>query len=217
MDAEIAHELYVFELVHIHAAMFCIVWLILAPAALWALRFGSVRIHYIIQLVNFFMIIPAFAVAVYMSSFTYPDFDTYHQKIGITVFVLAIVQVLFGSVQHFFFKRHTKRSSLADTSVAGGSDSDVGAEKTNGQPASAPAKPGVLSIAAHLHMWFGRAVMILGGINAPIGFWLISINYPDYLKYAYAVGFAGLVTVLGSIIGVGVVGTLQRRKAGKSA
>ncbi|KAB8343277.1 hypothetical protein FH972_022864 [Carpinus fangiana] len=107
---------YTYMLVHIHAAMFCLVWLLIAPAALWALRFASVRAHYILQILTVLLVVPAFAVAVVMSRRTpYSSFDTYHQKIGITVFAVTIVQFFFGALQHTIFKRQEIRHLISST------------------------------------------------------------------------------------------------------
>lgn len=221
---------YIYELVHVHAILFCLAWGLFAPIALLLVRGVNVRAHYILQTLVVLMSMSGFGVAVYFSRLIprpiIQSYSTYHQGIGIFVFTASIVQALGGAAQHMLFKRsakahHAKISGTGNEiatspSISSGSEPEKTAARidnvdtsSDGATVAAPfKKPGWLVAFGEGHMWFGRIIMILGVINVGFGFQLVGWN-----NYAIGVG-VGEAVILVTCLTVSMVwGMRNKRKA----
>lgn len=163
------------------------VFVLLLPFGVLALRLSSfipVRLHYLIQGTALLFALAGLALAIAYSELGYGgEFSEYHQIIGIIVVVLLVSQAVGGILHHVSYKD----------------------KMSNAVPGTR--KPGRTPL-AHAHIWLGRIGILLGMINAVLGFVLAGSK-----TGAIAIGVVSLLICLGVAL---VVVIVDRRKSSQS-
>ncbi|KAL8306044.1 hypothetical protein RB597_003331 [Gaeumannomyces tritici] len=174
---------------HAVVMIFCFVGLL--PLGVLMLRVGEwVRPHGITQGVAVVGIIVGFGLGVHVSG-RYnrsKDFNSAHQVIGILVFIFLLAQFVIGFLHH---RNHRKSQSQAEVPV--------------------PTPKKTLNLRP-VHIWLGRSVMVMGIINAFLGFpFALSPGYNLVLApIALAILFISTVLLF-------LKGFLRRRLFGKKS
>jgi hypothetical protein len=149
-------------LVLIHAICLCGALILLFPLGIVMLRwFGSVRIHWMLQVFAASVSVIGLALAIALSIMDpeYKGLSEGHQIIGIVVVAALFLQAALGYVHHANYKKLKRRTW-----------------------------------ASYAHLWTGRVVIIVGMLNAVLGFVLA-----DNTAAAVAVGAVSMVILIGLV------------------
>lgn len=177
-----------------HATLLPLVFVVLLPLGLILLRAmptTPIRAHYLVQGLSLLLALAGLGLAVAYSTLGYGAvYNQYHQIIGIIVVSLLVLQAAGGILHHLDYKRKQTAAIATDPELS----------KSGRTPL------------AHVHMWLGRLVILLGGINAVLGF-VLAGSTPG----AIAIGVCTLVVYI--VVGVAVVfaGRKQRKKVNDMA
>ncbi|KAE8266744.1 hypothetical protein A4X09_0g5599 [Tilletia walkeri] len=100
-----------------HMIVMCIAWFGLVPAGILIGRFGRtlfpdswLKFHRGVQMTAVLAIIIGFGLAVSaVSSIGDPHFEGTHQRVGLAMFILVLIQASWGHIGHFLFKSRGSR------------------------------------------------------------------------------------------------------------
>jgi len=138
---------------------------------------APVRAHYLVQGSSLVLALAGLGIAIAYSTLGYGAiYDQYHQIIGIIVISLLVLQASGGMLHHANYKRRQATGTVLSPELSKGGRTPL----------------------AHVHLWLGRLVILLGGINAVLGF-VLAGSTPG----AIAIGVCALVIY--SVVGVAVV------------
>lgn len=173
-----------------HAILLSIVFIFLLPIGVVVLRLEILTPmqHGYLQTAGLLLAIIGFGIACVYSTKGYGNiFDKNHQIIGILLIILFLVQPVIGFVRHRQFlqeKDNMVRKVTYNPTVVG-NPTVINVLKAIYE--KHVAKP-ILSIC---HIWLGRLIIVLGSVNAILGFQLAGNN-----KGALAIGLAASLWIL---------------------
>ncbi|KAK5106356.1 hypothetical protein LTS08_000474 [Lithohypha guttulata] len=143
------------RMITIHAVLACLVWVFLIPLGGILIRLGLkspwiVRIHALLQSISYLIYVVAAALGIYLVRELSPRsggmWQDPHTKLGIAILALAFLQPILGIVHHSLFKSRAAAAKAGTISK----------------------RPG-RTVPGYIHLWLGRALIVLGMINGGLG------------------------------------------------
>lgn len=168
-----------------HAVMACLAWAFFFPLGGILLHLPTasksalpLRLHVVCQMVSSLLFLAAAGLGIWLAqqiSFGgFPAWSDPHTGIGIAILILAAIQPVLGSVHHKLFKKRLAANSERKA-LEGGADE---------KPRTTP---------GFMHVWLGRALLVLGIVNGGLG-----------IRLAARTRFQSQETTTSAAIGYGV-------------
>lgn len=170
-----------------HAVLACLAWVLFFPMGGILLRLPaksshSLRGHVICQLLTYILYLVAAGLGIWLvQRMSYNGSSVWsdpHPCIGVVILIVAFFQPIMGYVHHRIFKRKQK--------------------KTEEDKSTAVEQSSSTTVPGFMHVWTGRALIILAIVNGGLGIRLAS-------RSPYQSGETTQTAVIGYSIGAGIM------------
>jgi len=136
---------------------------------------GVVWVHAAIQAIATILYVAAFGLGIWM--WTSAPLDGHiHPIIGCVIFAVLLIQPLTGFLHHRFFVKRAKNAAAGENISS-------------------------RTWSSYLHLFTGRAVVLLGIINGGLGLWLAQVMGSLLYAYSALAGIMGFAYIVAIIVG----------------
>lgn len=148
-----------------HGIIMALVVVLLFPIGAIGMRLqGNMNIHRGVQMLSLVLMIVGFILGIKLATMTsllYKGIGKTHTVFGTIIFVLFLIQPIFGILHHRNYLRTQARSAPS-----------------------------------HIHIWYGRAIMLFGVVNGGLGLKLAADTHSGEIAYGVVAGVMGVAYIV---------------------